>query len=92
MVVSKRAFSNCTFSKWFTANPWLTKSKRFFSSGEAGTYTTREMEFSSQMLYQLSYKGLGLKVTILLVYIMISIFFTTMYLIFLETKPSWKGQ
>ena len=38
-------------------NLWLNKSKRVFSSGGARTHTTRELNFSSQMLYQLSYRG-----------------------------------
>jgi hypothetical protein len=48
-------------------NPLLNKSKRVFSSGGARTHTTRELVFSSQMLYQLSYRGLMLKETIFLV-------------------------
>ena len=38
-------------------NLWLNKSKRVFSSGGARTHTTRELKFSSLMLYQLSYRG-----------------------------------
>ena len=75
-------------------NPWLNKSKRVFSSGGARTHTTREMKNSSPMLYQLSYQGLMLREAILLRYILIPIFLIIFhhYLIFLETRPSWKGQ
>ena len=75
-------------------NPWLNKSKRVFSSGGARTHTTREMKNSSLMLYQLSYQGLMLGEAILLRYILIPIFLIIFhhYLIFLETRPSWKGQ
>ena len=75
-------------------NPGLSKSKRVFSSGGARTHTTREMKNSSLMLYQLSYQGLMLGEAILLIYILIPIFLIIFhhYLIFLETRPSWKGQ
>ena len=75
-------------------NPLLNKSKRVFSSGESRIHTTREMENSSLMLYQLSYQGLMLGDAILLRYILIPIFLIIFhhYLIFLETRPSWKGQ
>ena len=75
-------------------NPSLNKSKRVFSSDGARTHTTREMKNSSLMLYQLSYQGLMLGEAILLIYILIPIFLIIFhhYLIFLETRPSWKGQ
>jgi hypothetical protein len=75
-------------------NPWLNKSKKVFSPGGARTHTTRELVFSSLMLYQLSYRGLMLEKTIFLVYILMPIFLIIFhhYLIFLETRPSWKGQ
>ena len=75
-------------------NPWLNKSKRVFSSGGARTHTTREMKNSSLMLYQLSYQGLMLVEAIVLIYILIPKFLIIFhhYLIFLETRPSWKGQ
>ena len=75
-------------------NPWLNKSKRVLSSGGARTHTTRGMENFSLLLYQLSYQGLMLGEAILLRNILISIFLIIFhhYLIFLETRPSWKGQ
>ena len=64
------------------------------SSGGARTHTTRGMENFSLFLYQLSYQGLMLGEAILLRNILISIFLIIFhhYLIFLETRPSWKGQ
>ena len=75
-------------------NPWLNKSKRVFSPGGTQTHTTREIIFSSLLLYQLSYRGLMLGETIFLLYILIPIFLIIFYhyLIFLERRPSWKGQ
>ena len=75
-------------------NPSLNKSKRVFSSGGARTHTTRELVIISQMLYQLSYQGLMLGEAITLMYILIPIFLIIFhhYLIFLETRPSWRGQ
>ena len=75
-------------------NPWLNKSKRVFYPGGARTHITREIVFSGQMPYQLSYRGLMLGEIIFLVCILIPIFLIIFhhYLIFLETRPSWKGQ
>ena len=75
-------------------NPWLIKSKRVFSSGGARTHTSREMKNFSPLLYQLSYQGLMLVEAIVLIYILIPKFLIIFhhYLIFLETRPSWKGQ
>ena len=75
-------------------NPLLNKSKRVFSSGGTRTLTTREMKKSSLKLYQLSYQGLMLGEAIILIYILIPIFLIIFYhfLIFMETRPSWKGQ
>ena len=75
-------------------NPWLIKSKRVFSSGGARTHTSREMKNFSPLLYLLSYQGLMLVEAIVLIYILIPKFLIIFhhYLIFLETRPSWKGQ
>ena len=106
LLVRSKSVQKCSTAQSFTfpkftsfklgtlVNPLLNKSKRVFSSGGARTPTTREMEKSSLMLYQLSYQGLMLGGAILLVYILIPIFLTIFhhYLIFLETRPSWKSQ
>ena len=92
-IKSKKCMCTATLSD-LLVNPLLNKSKRVFSSGGARTHTSREMKNFSPLLYQLSYQGLMLVEAIVLIYILIPIFLIIFhhYLIFLETRPSWKGQ